>query len=70
MNYLIKRLGLFIYGGISIVESVANTLLYVTHLDVLREPFDWALPFYFWYTDKFLKTSYINNLKTKHGQNL
>jgi len=70
MNYLIKRIGLFIYGGISIVESVANTLLYITHIDLLRGSFDWALPFYFWYTDKFLKGNYISNLKDQHGQNI
>ena len=70
MNYLIKRIGLFIYGLLSIIESVANTLLYIAHLDVLREPFDWALPFYFWYTNKFLKGSYIANLRREHGQDI
>ena len=63
MRYLIKRIGLFIYGIASIMESVANTLLYVTHLDLVRKPFDWALPFYFWYTNKFLKGAYIANLR-------
>ena len=70
MNYLIKRIGLFIYGIASIIESVANTILYITHLDVVRKPFDWALPFYFWYTNKFLKGSYIANLRNQHGQDI
>jgi hypothetical protein len=26
-----------------------------------------AMPFYFWYTNKFLKGSYISNLKKNHG---
>lgn len=63
MNYLIKRIGLFIYGIASIIESVANTILYVTHLDIIRKPFDLAMPFYFWYTNKFLKGAYIANLR-------
>jgi hypothetical protein len=67
INYLAKRIGLFIYGGLSIVESVGNTLLYISHLDVFRKPFDLAMPFYFWYTNKFLKGSYISNLKKDHG---
>ena len=67
MNYLVKRIGLLLYGFVSIVESVANTLLYVSHLDAIRKPFDLALPFYFWYVNKFLKGNYIANLKDKHG---
>ena len=70
MNYLIKRIGLFIYGILSIIESVANTILYIAHIDVLREPFDWALPFCFWYTNKFLKGTYIANLRDQHGQDI
>jgi hypothetical protein len=70
MNYLLKRIGLLIYGLVSIVESVANTLLYVSHFDAIRKPFDLALPFYFWYTNKFLKSNYIANLKNKHGQDI
>ena len=67
MGYVIKRTGLLLYGIISIIESVGNTLLYVSHLDLCRKPFDMAMPFYFWYIDKFLKGSYISNLKNKHG---
>jgi len=67
MRYLIKRFGLMIYGCVSILESLANTLLYFTHLDCVFKTFDWALPFYFWYTNKFLKGTYIANLKDKHG---
>jgi len=52
------------------MESVANTLLYVSHFDAIRKPFDLALPFYFWYTNKFLKSNYIANLKNKHGQDI
>ena len=70
MNYLINRIGLFIYGIASIIESVANTILYITHLDVVRKPFDWALRFYFWYTNKFLKGRYIANLRRQHGQDI
>jgi len=67
MNYLLKRIGLLIYGLVSIVESVANTFLYISHADLFRKPFDLALPFYFWYVNKFLKGSYIADLKDKHG---
>ena len=67
MNYLVKRIGLLIYGVVSILESVANTLLYISHFDLCRKPFDLAMPFYFWYVNKFLKGAYISNLKDKHG---
>lgn len=70
MNYLIKRLGLFIYGIISVLESLANFAIYVAHFDFIIKPVDWAMPFYFWYTDKFLKGTYIANLKRKHGQDI
>ena len=66
MNYLLKRLGLFIYGGISITESILNFLLYITHLDFVIKPLDFAMPFYFWYINKFVKGSYISNLKNEH----
>tara|TARA_A100001515_G_scaffold67650_1_gene53786 strand:+ start:503 stop:715 length:213 start_codon:yes stop_codon:yes gene_type:complete len=70
MSYLLKRLGLLLYGGISLLESLANIALYVSHLDIFIKPVDWAMPFYFWYTNKFIKGSYISNLKQKHGQNI
>ena len=70
MSYLLKRIGLFIYGIVSVVEAVANFALYITHLDIFIKPVDWAMPFYFWYTNKFIKGSYISNLKHKHGQNI
>jgi len=67
MNYLAKRIGLLIYGGLSIIESLINALLYITHLDIFISPMDKAMPFYFWYTNKFLKSSYITKLKDNHG---
>ena len=70
MTYLIKRIGLFIYGILSIIESVVNTLLYISHLDLCRKPIDMAMPFYFWYVNKFLKGTYIAKLKDKHGQDI
>jgi len=70
MSYLIKRVGLFIYGILSIIESVVNTILYISHIDLCRKPFDMAMPFYFWYVNKFLKGTYIANLKDKHGQDI
>jgi len=70
MNYLLKRLGLLIYGLLSVVEAVANFALYITHLDVIIKPLDLALPFHFWYFDKFLKASYISKLQDNHGQDI
>lgn len=70
MSYLIKRLGLFAYGIISILESMANFAIYITHLDFIIKPVDWAMPFYFWFTNTFLKGTYIANLKKKHGQDI
>jgi hypothetical protein len=70
MNYLLKRIGLLLYGGISLLESLANITLYISHLDIFIKPVDWAMPFYFWYVNKFIKGSYISNLKQKHGQDI
>tara|TARA_R100001079_G_C4428006_1_gene142792 strand:+ start:163 stop:375 length:213 start_codon:yes stop_codon:yes gene_type:complete len=70
MNYLIKRLGLFVYSIVSILESLANSVIYVTHLDVFIKPVDWAMPFYFWFVNKFLKGTYISKLKDKHGKDI
>ena len=70
MSYLIKRLGLFAYGIISVFESLANFTIYVAHIDFIIKPVDWAMPFYFWYTNKFLKGTYIADLKKKHGQDI
>ncbi len=70
MNYLIKRTGLLIYGLLSLLESMANFAIYVTHIDFIIKPMDWSVPFYFWYINKFLKGSYISNLKNQHGQNI
>ena len=67
MSYLLKRIGLLFYGAISVIESLLNLSLYVSHLDSIIKPLDIAMPFYFWYTDKFLKGCYLANLKDKHG---
>ncbi|MAP54322.1 MAG: hypothetical protein CL605_05415 [Altibacter sp.] len=70
MRYIIKRLGLISYGVVSLLESVANISIYFTHLDFIIKPVDWAVPFYFWYTNKFLKGGYISNLKKTNGQDI
>ena len=70
MRYLIKRTGLVAYGLLSFLESLANLVSYITHLDFIIKPLDFAMPFYFWYTNKFLKGTYIADLKQKHGQDI
>tara|TARA_R100001509_G_scaffold50907_2_gene27966 strand:+ start:90 stop:302 length:213 start_codon:yes stop_codon:yes gene_type:complete len=70
MNYLLKRIGLLIYGLLSIVEAVGNLTIYITHLDIIVKPLDFAMPFHFWYFDKFLKAGYISKLQDTHGQNI
>tara|TARA_R100001460_G_scaffold7006_2_gene18134 strand:+ start:6645 stop:6857 length:213 start_codon:yes stop_codon:yes gene_type:complete len=70
MNYILKRIGLFIYGGISVLEAFANFFLYISHLDFVIKPVDWAMPFYFWYINKFLKGNYIANLRSEHGKDI
>jgi len=69
MSYLIKRVGLILFAILSILEGFINLALYTTHLDVILPPADIALPFHFWYTNTFLKTFFIDNLKDKeHGK--
>ena len=52
------------------MEAMANFCLYVTHLDLFIKPVDWAMPFYFWYVNKFLKGNYIANLRSEHGKDI
>jgi hypothetical protein len=63
MYYLKNRVGLIIYGILSMVEGLLNTLLYITHLDKIKVV-DISMPFYFWWSDNILKTNYIRSLKT------
>jgi len=70
MNYLIKRVGLLGYGFVSMVEALVNFVIYASLMDTLVKPVDWGMPFYFWYTNKFLKGSYLSNLKNKHGKDI
>jgi hypothetical protein len=70
MSYVLKRIGLLLYGLLSVIESVANLALYTTHLDLIIKPLDLALPFHFWYFDRFLKAGYISKLQETHGQNI
>ncbi len=62
-NFIIKRIGLLIYGFLSIVEALLNTVIYITCLDVFFPPIDMAFPVYFKYVNKFLKGTYLANLK-------
>jgi len=68
MNFIAKRIGLALYALLSIVESLINLILYLTFLDKIIKPIDWAFPFYFTYTDKILKNHYLNSLKKDHGE--
>lgn len=70
MHFILKRIGLFIYGTLSILESSINMLLYVTFLDTVVTPVDWAFPFYFKYVDQLLKGNYLSNLKDNHGKDI
>lgn len=70
MRFILERVGLYVYGVISIVESILNLLLYVTMLDKIITPVDWSFPFYFKYTNSVLKGYYLDSLKESHGKNL
>jgi len=64
--YLINRFVFLVYCFVSILDSLVITVLYFTQFVCVFKLFDWALPFYFCYTNKFLKGTYIANLKDKH----
>lgn len=63
MNFLLKRFGLIVFGLLSILEAVLNTVLYVTFLDKIIPAFDFSFPFYFNYTNKVMKSQFIANQK-------
>jgi len=69
-NLIIKRIGLILYGVISILESFVNAALYLTCLDIMIKPVDWAFPFYFKYVDHLLKGIYLSNLKKNNGKDV
>jgi hypothetical protein len=60
-----ERIGLLLYGILSTIEGVLNTLLYITFLDKVFGVFDFSLPVYFWYTDRFLKTNFLKKIKNE-----
>jgi len=66
-----RRLGLIIYGILTVVESTINLFFYLTFLDKLVV-MDGSLPFWTWYTNKFLKKSFIRRLKKENpdGKNI
>lgn len=67
MNFLLKRLGLLLYGFASLLESILNIILYVTFLDNVRnQVFDFSVPFYFWWCDKVLKTGFLKAIKKEN----
>lgn len=67
MNFLLKRLGLLLYGFASLLESILNIVLYVTFLDNLVKVFDFSIPFYFWWSDRVLKTGFLRDIKKEHN---
>ena len=65
--FILKRLGLILYGFASLLESVLNIVLYVTFLDNLRNRvFDFSIPFHFWWSDRVLKASFLDNLRKEN----
>lgn len=67
--YSIKnRIGLILYGLFSAVEGLLNTILYVFYLDKFKV-FDFSMPFYFWWSDKVLKTNYLKGLRLNEKAN-
>jgi len=71
MRFLLKRVGLILYGILTIIEGIVNTVLYLTLLDTVLGAVDWAFPAYFKYTDRLLKNGYLTNMrKTHHGKDI
>jgi len=66
-----RRLGLILFGIATIVESVVNLFFYLTFLDKLMV-LDISLPFWTWYTNKFLKKGFLRRMKKENpdGQNI
>jgi hypothetical protein len=63
-----RRIGLVLFGVAGILENVVNLALYVTFLDLLLGPVDWQLPSHGWYSNKFLKESYLKDIG--HGKDV
>jgi len=64
IHFLKDRLGLFVYGVASILESTLNLIMYITCLDKFKV-FDFSFPLYFWYTDVILKRDFLEDTRRK-----
>lgn len=64
--FILQRLGLWMYGFASLLESVLNIILYITFIDNLVKVFDFSIPFYFWWSDRVLKGEYLNKLRKEN----
>jgi hypothetical protein len=63
-----RRIGLFLFGLLGIMENTVNLVLYTTFLDLLIGPVDLQLPVYGWYSNKFLKSAYLKDIG--HGKDV
>jgi hypothetical protein len=67
--YILKmRLGLLIYGGLSVLEGILNSILYLTFLDKIMPVADFSLPFYMWWSDKVLKYNWLKGMKEQNKE--
>lgn len=63
-----QYIGLVTYGVLSVIESLINLILYLTFLYKFVPVSDFSLPFYFWFSNKYLKKSYIKSIQ--NGQDI
>lgn len=69
-RFIIERIGLILYGLLSTVESMFNLFLYITFLSGIIKPLDISIPFYFNFTDKFVKGYFLENIRKNDGQDI
>lgn len=65
-----KRLGLIVYGILSVLESCINLILYLTFLDKVFSVVDISVPFWVKYCNQVLKSDFLKELKKNNGQDL
>jgi hypothetical protein len=70
IRLILERIGLILYGLLSTFESVFNLILYITCLSGIIKPLDISVPFYFNFTDRFVKRYFLHDIRKSDGQDI
>ena len=62
---MMKHIGYVLYGVFSTLESFLNLLLYISFAYKAVSVLDLAMPFFFWWTNKFCKKNFKKEMEQR-----